>query len=102
MKNHLPPSRYWGPFRQEFYSFSSKLRYDEEEYIRNGWGTWYNVHWRKVDSYIHDHHKKFWLWYMNTPLLRPFSKSHRTLLRVFPKLRNKNIKDDDTEKPTSG
>jgi hypothetical protein len=90
--NNGLPTRYWGPFRQEFYSFSSKLRYDEEEYIRNGWGTWYNVYWRKVDSYIHDHHKKLWLWYMNDAPWVRFSKSHKSLLRAFPNLRKQKDK----------
>lgn len=55
------PSRGWGPWRQEFYSFHSNptLAATDREF-----GTWSNVWVRKMSAAVYARWPDFWRWWV--------------------------------------
>jgi len=80
-------SRYWGPFRQEWYSIcSAHMSQPTEGCDLCATGMWHNVLLTRIGSYFHNNHYKLWFWWANR---RYFNKSRRFLEKTFPKLRRK-------------
>lgn len=74
------PSRGWGPWRQEWYTYSSSPRKAAPE---DGFGQWRFVWAQAVDSLIYRRLKPVWIWWHN----RPNSLTRRRLRKHFPNLR---------------
>ena len=56
------PTRYWGPFRQEWYSLSSDPNAGGPE---TGFGMWISVYKQWIDHQFHDHIYPIWYWWHN-------------------------------------
>ena len=50
-------------------------------------GQWYNESLMKLSSFTFKHYPKFWVWWMNSGLMRNFGKTSRFLRSTFPNLR---------------
>jgi hypothetical protein len=73
------PSRGWGPWRQEFYSFHSNpaLAADDAEHR---FGVWRNVWFGRVSSFVFARWPDVWRWFANLPIP---TASRRALRRCF-------------------
>lgn len=60
------PSRGWGPWRQEFYSFRSDTREIEDF----NFGLWHNCWLHHVSSFMYGHWPNLWRWWFNLPPMR--------------------------------
>lgn len=77
--------RYWGPFKEQWYSICSNHRTDREDCTRCSTGMWENIYLLKIRNYFCKHHYKIWYWWVN----RKGSKSRKFLEKTFPRLRFK-------------
>ena len=78
------PSRGWGPWRQEFYSFHSNISAMDAD-ISHEFGTWTNVWTRRFGHFVYVRWPDLWRWFINLPPMRRRSIKH--LQKFFPNLR---------------
>lgn len=79
------PSRGWGPWRQEFYSFHSSMRLQRED-AKHEFGSWQNVWTAKLSRAVFARWPGLWRWLVNNTLVRRHSRSWRDLRRCFPNM----------------
>jgi hypothetical protein len=79
------PSRGWGPWRQEFYSFHSSPRLQREDAGRE-FGSWRNVWVAKFSRFVFARWPDFWRWWVNTKIMKQHSRSWHDLRRCFQNL----------------
>lgn len=78
------PSKGWGPWRKEFYSYYSFEQQMKED-IFHECGQWRNVWVGKFSSFIYNRWPDFWRWFVNLPPLH--RRSTKRLQKHFPNLR---------------
>jgi hypothetical protein len=76
-------TRFWGPFKQEWFSICSNHSCYDAMCPRCQAGQWINVVVRMIDNFVYVRHYKIWFWWHN----RPNSRTNRFLRRVFPNMR---------------
>jgi hypothetical protein len=77
------PSRGWGPFRQEWYSYSSSTDTTKTG-PETGFGSWVNVWGHRGSSLLYRLSPKLWRVWANRKYFNPGA---RRLERTFPKLK---------------
>jgi hypothetical protein len=76
-------SRYWGPFKQEWYSICSAHQGFDPSCPRCQAGHWRSVVVQAIDSTVHRFAYPVWFWWHN----RPNSASRKRLKGFFPNLK---------------
>jgi hypothetical protein len=80
-------SRYWGPFRQEWYSLcSGHFEYDPDCDCCNA-GQWINVWWIHIDGFLYKYFGSLWFWLHNNSFARHYGSSWKFLKKYFPNIR---------------
>lgn len=80
-------TRYWGPFRQDWYSICSKHQsYAENCYLCEV-GQWRNRWGRKFGNLVYQISPRLWRWWAN----RKSSKSRKFFEKTFPNLKENNV-----------
>lgn len=83
-------ARYWGPFRQEWYSICSTHWNPKPGCPRCECGQWVNVHGQKVGHAFYKRWPKLWRLWAN----RPFCNGRRRFLEeTFPRLRGMGLRE---------
>jgi hypothetical protein len=73
-------NRYWGIFKQEWYSICSAHK-EVQHYCQACFiGSWHNIILLKVGHYFYENHYKLWYWWNNLE----FKKAK--LKKIFPNL----------------
>ena len=80
-------SRYWGPFRQEWYSICSAHQYGSpySDCDLCKCGRWVPVVDHMISQYFHNNHYKLWYWYVNHDIFG--YQMRRRLKKWFPNLK---------------
>lgn len=79
-------TRYWGPFKQIYYSICSYHRDYSPTCRLCQYGDWTNVCQRKVGSFVYKRWPNLWRWWANHPL----NKEPDFMRKVFPRMRRSN------------
>jgi hypothetical protein len=86
------PSRYWGPFKQEWYSLCSGCStYDgggpDSKCPRCASGMWIGVVHHKISQFFYCHFYSVWYWWQNERPGFHNSRTRKFLRKHFPNLR---------------
>ena len=86
------PSRYWGPFKQEWYSLCSGCSINDgggpnSKCPRCSRGMWTGVVYHKISQFFYWHFYGVWYWWQNERPGFKNSSTRKFLRKHFPNLR---------------